>query len=186
MTRTRVLTAAIAVLGAMAIGTAFAQGPRGDAQGPRGAQGLRGGGPGPGRGGGFGPGGGPGAGLVLRGLDLSDAQQGQVRDIRERYREQVEGAAERLAEARRAQRDAIETMPANEGLVISATQSMVQAEVDVAVLQSRVNAEIWGVLTPEQQATVTERRDERDARAGERRGRVEERRQQRGGPARAL
>jgi len=170
MTRTRVLTAAIAVFGAIAIGTAFAQGPRG----------------GQGRGGGFGPGGGPGAGLMVRGLDLSDAQRGQVRDIRERYREQVESAAERLAEARRAQRDAIETMPANEGLVISATQSMLQAEVDVAVLQSRVNAEIWGVLTPEQQATVTERRAERDARAGERQGRFEERRQQRGQRARAL
>jgi len=163
MTRTRVLTGAIAVLGAIAIGTAFAQGPRGGA----------------GRGGGFGPGGGPGAGMWLRSLDLSDAQQGQVRDIRERYREQAEGAAERLAEARRAQRDAIETMPANEGLVISATQDMVQAEVDVAVLQSRVNSEIWGVLTLEQQSQVTARRSERDARAGEGRGRFEERRQRR-------
>jgi len=177
MTRTRVLTVAIAAIGAIAIGTAFAQGPRGNAPGPRGGQG---------RGGGFGPGGGPGAGLMVRGLDLTEVQQGQVRDIRERYREQLESATERLAEGRRAQRDAIQTMPANEGLVISATQGMVQAEVDVAVLQSRVNAEIWGVLTPGQQATVTERRAERDARAGERQGRFEERRRQRGRPERSL
>ena len=166
MTGTRVSTAAIAVLGAIAIGTAFAQGPRS-------------GGPGPGRGGGFGEGRGPGAGLLLRGLDLSDAQQGQVRDIRERYREQTRDATQRLAEARGAQREAVETMPANEGLVISATQSMVQAEVDVAVLHSRVNAEIWGLLTAEQQEQITARRAQREQVRGERRGRLEERRQQR-------
>ena len=94
MIRTPVLTAAIAVLGAIAIGTAFAQGPRGSGQGP-------------GRGGGFGEGRGPRAGLMLRGLDLSDAQRDQVRAIRERYQEQTQAAARQLAEARGAQRDAI-------------------------------------------------------------------------------
>jgi protein CpxP len=162
MTRTRVLTAAIAGVCAIAIGTAFAQGPRG-------------GGP---RRGGVGPGG-PGAGLVLRGLDLSDAQEDQVRAVRERYREQAREAAQRLAESRRAQREAIQALPANEGLVISATQNMVQAEIDVAVLQSRVYTEVWGVLTPEQQSQVTARRAQRDDTLGERRERLEERRQQR-------
>ena len=71
--RTRLLIGG-AVLVALVIATAVhAQGP-----GPGGARGL-----------GFGPGG-PQAGRVLRGLNLTDAQKDQVRDITERHRQQME------------------------------------------------------------------------------------------------
>ena len=50
------------------------------------------------------------------------------------------------------QRQAIETLPVNETLITSATQDMTQAQVDVAIQEARLNADIWSVLTPEQQA----------------------------------
>ena len=84
------------------------------AQGP--GFGRRGGGPGaPGR---FG---GPGIALPLRDLNLTDAQQQQVRDIRERHRDEAQQIGERLRTAMQAQRTAVAATPVNESLIRSTT-----------------------------------------------------------------
>src|SRR5687768_6501275 len=107
MTRFRSLTITAALIALLAGGAAFAQGPGpGGRRGPGAPDGF--GGPG-GRGG-------PGGGLPFRELNLSEAQQQQVRDVSERYREQNRGAAEQLHTAMEAQRKAVETVPVNEGL----------------------------------------------------------------------
>jgi Spy/CpxP family protein refolding chaperone len=86
MSRTRNL-ALVAVLGAaLTAGAAYAQDPAQD--GPR-----RGGGPGVGR---QGTGVGRGGGLPLRELNLSEAQQQQIRALREQYQAQVAPLQERL------------------------------------------------------------------------------------------
>src|SRR5262245_14101543 len=89
-----------AIAGMMALslagGSAFAQGP-----GPGG----RGRGPG-------GPGG-PG-GLPLRQLELTDAQQQQVRDVMQKHRDETRGMMERLQKAQAAQFKAVDTLPVNE------------------------------------------------------------------------
>ena len=85
----------------------------------------------------------------------------------------------RLGEAADKQRQAIETLPVNETLITSATQDMTQAQVEVAIQEARLNAEIWSVLTPEQQAQATKLRAERKARMEERRQQIQQRRQNR-------
>ena len=145
MFRFRSLATGVAMVALLATSVAFAQGPRG--------------------GGRFGGRGGPGPlGLELRALNLTDAQRQQVSEIRERSREQMRTALQRLNEVGDKQRQAIETLPVNETLITSATQDMTQAQVDVAIQQARLNADIWSVLTPEQQAQATKLKAERKAR----------------------
>ena len=164
MTRFRSMTTGVAMVALLATAVAFAQGPR--AGGPFGGRGSRG----PGFG---------GPGLELRQLNLTDAQREQVSAIRERYREQTEAAMQKLVAATEKQREAIQTIPVNEALITSTTQDMSLAQVEVAIQEARLNAEIWAVLTPEQQAQATKLRSERQARLEERRQELQQRRQNR-------
>ena len=160
MFRFRSLATGVAMVALLATSVAFAQGPRG--------------------GGRFGGRSGPGPlGLELRALNLTDAQREQVREIRDRYREQMRPVLQRLNEASDKQRQAIETLPVNETLITSATQDMTQAQVDVAIQQARLNADIWAVLTPEQQAQATKLRADRQARFEKRLQQRQQQRQQR-------
>ena len=144
-----------------ATSVAFAQGPRGG--GPFGGRGGRG----P-----FGPG-----GLELNQLNLSDTQREQVREIRQRYREQTQQVVQRLNAAAEKQRQAIETLPVNETLITSATQDMTAVQVDMAIQEARLNSEIWSVLTPEQQAQATKLRADRKAQMEQRRQEFQRQRQ---------
>jgi periplasmic protein CpxP/Spy len=165
MFRFRSLATGVAVVALLATSVAFAQGPGGGGPfGGRGGRGL------------LGPG---GPGFALNELNLADAQREQVREIRERYRDQTRQFAQRLNDAAAKQRQAIETLPVNEALITSATQDMTEAQVDVAIQEARLNAEVWSVLTPEQQAQVTKLRAERKARMEERRQEIHQRRQNR-------
>jgi periplasmic protein CpxP/Spy len=158
MFRFRSLAAGIAVAVLLATSVAFAQGPRG--------------------GGRFGgPGGREVLGLQLRALNLNEAQREQVRDIRERFQEPMRAASQRLNEATVKQRQAIETLPVNETLITSATQDMTAAQVDIAIQQARFHADVWSVLTPDQQAQATKLRAERQARFEQRRQELQQRRQ---------
>ena len=156
MGRFRSLTAAVAVVGLLAMGiVAFAQGPRG---GPGGR----------GRGEAFGAG---GLGIPLRQLNLTEAQRTQLEQIRDQHRGDMETAMKKLAAARQLQRAAIESVPADEAKITSLTQDLTQAEVDVAIQSARLNTAVWGVLTEAQRAEVTKLRAERQTKAGERRER---------------
>jgi Spy/CpxP family protein refolding chaperone len=150
MNRFRSVATGVALVALLATSVAFAQGPRGGGRGGRG----------------FGPG---APGLALNELNLTDAQREQVREIRDRYQEQTRTLSRRLADLAAKQRQAIETIPVNETLIASATQDMTQAQVEIAVQEAHVNADIWAVLTPEQQAKATKLRAERKAQMEQRR-----------------
>ena len=152
MNRWRWSMGAVAVVAMLAAGVAHAQGPRGGGPGSRGRGGF-----------------GPGAGLPLRELQLTDAQQDQVRQIRSRHEADMREAMTRLEKARQTQQTAVEAVPADEAKITSLTQDMVQAEVDVAIQASRLNTELWSVLTPDQQTKLKALRAERQARFDQRR-----------------
>ena len=162
MKRFRSVIAVVGLVALVGTGVAMAQGPR---SGGPGGRGMRGGGP-------------LGFGLPLRELQLTDAQQQQIRDIRSRHETQIREAASRLETARETQRKAVEAIPANEAQITAVTQDLVQAEVEVAIQASRLNTEVWSVLTPEQHAKAKELRAQRQARQGERRDQFRERRRQ--------
>ena len=161
------LTIVAALTTLLAGGAALAQGP-----GPGGRRGP--GGPdGPGR-----PGG-PGGGLPIRELNLSEAQQQQIRDLTQPYREQNRTAAEKHRVAMEAQRKAVETLPVDEGLIQSTTQALVEAQTELAILQARMQSEIFlTVLTPAQQEQARKLRADREARMHQQRERIEQQRTQ--------
>ena len=133
-------------------------------------------GDGPGRRGPFGhrgPAGFPG----LAQLDLTDAQRQQVRDVMQRYRTQMQESGQRLREAHDAQRTAVEAIPVNEGLIRSTTQTLANAQTDMALLRARIHSDVWSVLTPEQQEKAKQLRTQREARMKQRLQRRQERQQ---------
>jgi Spy/CpxP family protein refolding chaperone len=101
-----------------------------------------------------------------------------VRQIRERNRDQSQALAQRLGEAADKQRQAVETIPVNEALITSATQDLALAQTEVAIQEARLNAEVWSILTPEQQAQATKLRAERKAQMEQRRQEAQQRRRQ--------
>jgi protein CpxP len=154
--RSLTLTAVLAVLLA---GAVYAQGP-----GPGG----RGRGPN-----GFGP----GPGLPLRALNLTDAQQQQIRTMTQQNREQNRAVFQRMRTAMEAQQKAVATIPLNEALIRSTTQDLAEAQTEVAIQQARLQTEIFGLLTPEQQAEAKKLQTERATRQQQRQQRQPQRQQ---------
>jgi Spy/CpxP family protein refolding chaperone len=148
--------------------TVLAQGP---APGPR-----RGGPAGPG---GFGRGGGSGLDLPLRELNLTDAQQQQVKAIRDRHRDESQQLSERLRTALEEQRKAVETEPVNDSLIRQATQQLSDVEADIAVAQAHVRSEVMAVLTADQKAQLQKMQADRQAQAQQLRQRFQRGRGQR-------
>jgi Spy/CpxP family protein refolding chaperone len=142
---------------------AYAQGPL-----PGGPRGRGPGGPG-----------GPGAGLSLRALDLTDAQQEQVRQLTQQNREQMRALMDRMRAAQEARRRAVEAVPFNESQVRSAMKDLAEVEADLAVSEARLQADIYALLSADQQQRLQKLRADREARAKERAQQQQQRLQQR-------
>ena len=165
MTRAHFLAVGVLAASLALGGAAFAQGPGGPGRGGRfGA---------PGSGGFGGPGG--AIGLPVRELNLSDAQQDQIRDIVQRHRDEMRTAQDHLRTARDAQRKAVETVPVDEGAIRAVTQQLADAETEAAILQARVHSDVWSVLTPDQQAQAKQLESRRESRIENREQRLQNR-----------
>jgi Spy/CpxP family protein refolding chaperone len=149
MKRFRSLTLT-AVLAVVLAGAAYAQGPGPGGRG-RGADGF-----------------GRGGGLPLRALNLTDAQEQQIRTATQQNRQQNRALFERVRTAMEAQRKAASTIPVNEALIRSTTQELVDAQTDAAIQQARLQTEIFNMLTPEQQAEAKKLQAERETRQAQR------------------
>ena len=150
--RTLSTIAATAVVLAVGISTAVAQGP---------------GGRGPGRGFGGPGGGGPGGPFpVLRQLNLTDAQREQVKALVEEQRKQHDGAAVRkVVELQRALRAAVFAETPDTTQIDQLRASIAEAE--AAALAARVDLQlkIAQILTPEQRQQARESTGKRPGRA---------------------
>jgi periplasmic protein CpxP/Spy len=123
---------------------------------------------------GMGPMQGPGVGLPLRQLDLTDQQRAQVRTIMESHQQEFRALGERMREAHRALNQAVTAPAVDEGAIRAASATLAEAQADGAVLRARVHAEVFNVLTPEQQQRAGQLRQQFEQRRDER---LEQRRQ---------
>ncbi len=152
------MTAVVAALGmAFGLGTAVSAQPRGPVGGEH--RGMRGAFPGLGQ------------------LGLSDDQRQDVRRIMELHKSERQAIFQRLREARRAQSGAVMAVPVDEGAVRARSAELAKVEADAAVLRARVHADVYNVLTPEQQEKAKALRAEREARGAQHREQWEKRRQ---------
>jgi protein CpxP len=157
--------------------------PRHERRGPGGPGGPGGFFRGPG-----GPGGPGGFGAMglLRGLDLTDEQRAQVRQVMDGHRADLKAIGDRLQAARKAEHDAVTAAQFDEQLVRGKSAELAAVMADAAVLQAKLHSDVFAVLTPEQQAKAAELKAQRQVRAEQFRQqvreRVKERRQQRATP----
>jgi len=106
-----------------------------------------------------GPMGGPGFGLPgMRDLDLTDAQKDQIEAIVESHRAEMQQVGEKTRSAQVAIDAAAEGATIDEAAIHARSTELAAAIADGAILRARVNAEIFNILTAEQQQKVQERR----------------------------
>ena len=125
------------------------------------------GGRGGGRRGGFGP-----FGRFGAELDLTDAQQEQLRQIAERYRDSFR--AQDGERGRRQERDEFDPLAGgsfDEAAVRRAAQARADAQVEREVAHARMTYEMYNVLTAEQKAQLAAARQQRRQRRQEFRSR---------------
>lgn len=135
----------------------------------------------------FGPGGASGPGLfgpmLMRRLNLTEAQREQVKTALDSHRDEMKTVADRAFAARQALHTAIAADPFDESAVRARSADVAAVEADMAVLQGRIHSELWQLLTPEQQkeartlqAQVEQRRTDVQNRRENRQERRNERR----------
>jgi protein CpxP len=176
MTKTCTLVAGTAFTLALVTGASVAvtaareQGPRGD-MGPMGQ-----GGPGrPGRG----PGGADGpAGIIpgLRALELTATQREQLNVAMASHKAEFEAHATARQAARQALHAVVTADVFDEAAIRQTSADLAVVDADGAVLRAKVHAEVWALLTPEQQQKAKAQQAEREARRGQIRARIEQRR----------
>ena len=125
--------------------------------------------------------------MHLRALDLSEAQQEQIRSIHEQSGEATRAVDKQVRVARQALQDAVTADVVNEAAIRVVASELGIAEGDAAVHRAYLHAQVWQMLTPEQQvaaraaeAEMQRRRGQRQQRMKERRERRQQRRQQQG------
>lgn len=116
-------------------GQAGGPGPGGPGMGRRG---------GPGGPGGFGP-------MLFDRLNLTTDQRDRVRQIRESHREEQQALRTRAAQAHQALRSAVTSATFDEPAVRTRAAEVAAVDTDVAVAEARIYAEIYQILTTEQQ-----------------------------------
>ena len=98
----------------------------------------------------------PLAGLPLRELNLTDTQREQVKQIVDSRQQETRALIEREMAARNALRAATTSASFDEGLVRSKAAELATIAADLAVSRARIFADVFPMLTPEQQAKVKE------------------------------
>ena len=101
-------------------------------------------------------------------LGLSDDQRQEVRKIMDLHKAERQAIGQRLRDARRAQEEAVTAVPVDEAAVRTRSAELAKVESDAAVLRAKVHAEVYNVLTPEQQEKAKALRAEREQRREQR------------------
>jgi Spy/CpxP family protein refolding chaperone len=107
---------------------------------------------------------------MFRGLNLTEDQQARMQQIRENFKQRIAPLREQMRATRGTGRRGENAESFNEA---QATQRMIAAAPLRAKLMGesfRMRQEMLAVLTPEQRAQMEQKRAERKARWGERRG----------------
>lgn len=153
------LTGGLALAGAIALTgvVGFAQTGQGQNEKPRGERGWGR----EGRGGGGHRGGGGMGGRFFERLNLTDAQQAQMEQIQERFRQQAQSLRGQGRGERGEDFDAFSGGAFNESAVRAAAQARANRQVEMEVARARMMHEMYNVLTPEQRSQLEADRQQR-------------------------
>jgi periplasmic protein CpxP/Spy len=122
-----------------------------------------------------GKGGGKGMGMMLRGLDLTDAQKAQVKAIHEANFESTKSLREQME----ANHDQLETATAggafNESQVQEIAQKQGALHAQMIVAREKVKSQVFAILTDEQKAKAAEMKARFEQKRADRKAKMAER-----------
>jgi Spy/CpxP family protein refolding chaperone len=101
-------------------------------------------------------------GRLAEKLNLTDAQKEQMKQIAARYRETAKQARGQRQGRERGGFDLLKGGTFDEAAVRAAAQARAAAQVEREVTRARMMFEMYNVLTPEQKATLTAERQQRE------------------------
>jgi len=119
--------------------------------------------------------------VPFQALNLTDAQREQVRAIMQGHHAEGRALAEKAGVALEALRKATDDT-VDEGAAAQHGQAVGAVIAEAAVLRAKVRAEVFAILTPEQQAEANKLQAQRQQRMEQMKQRGEQRRQQRQQP----
>jgi len=102
------------------------------------------------------------AGNLLRRLNLTQAQQDQIKNVREQYRKDLQAARDKVRAAREKLREVRRADPPDENAVRTAATALGTAQAEIVALQTKLRAQTLKILTPEQQKQLRELRARAD------------------------
>ena len=147
-----IISAISAAILTMTAAVVFSQNPQPRPDGPTGPRGPFGHGPqGPGPRRDFGP---------LHGLNLTDAQREQIKQIHESFAEQTKALREQMRTLHESQSDRM-TGTFDEATVRASAEARAKLHVEQEVLHAKIMSQVANVLTPEQRAQMAERHKHR-------------------------
>jgi Spy/CpxP family protein refolding chaperone len=114
----------------------------------------------------------------LRQLDLTDAQVEQIRTIQQSHRDEGRQIAERMRTAQRELNAAAEGTTVDEPTIRARADALAAALADSTLHRAKVNAEIFSVLSTEQQEQLKTLRAAAEARMKQRAAERQQRRRQ--------
>jgi len=103
-------------------------------------------------------------------LGLSDTQKDQIKTILQSHRDEWKTLGTRAAAARRAVNAAVSADTIDENAIRQANAALAAVEGDMAVARAHVRAEVFQVLTPDQQAQAKQLQAQVKQRRGQRFG----------------
>ena len=101
-------------------------------------------------------------GLALRGLrelNLTDAQRNSIRGAMQSHRDEFKAIARDAIAARSALGDAVTADTIDQNAIRALSAKVAEVELSAALLRARVHAEVFALLTPEQQQKAKELRE---------------------------
>ena len=113
--------------------------------------------------------------MIAARLNLTDAQEEQVKNILESHRDELKALGDRAMEAQQALHAAVTADALDEGLIRARAADRAAVEADLAVAHARIHAEVFRILTPEQQTQAKEMQSNMQQRQSQRRERLQER-----------
>jgi Spy/CpxP family protein refolding chaperone len=102
-------------------------------------------------------------GMMMRGLgklDLTADQKAKVKEVMAANREATQAVAKRMMAAREALGDAATADAIDEAAIRAKAGEIAAAEVDAALLRAKIHSQVFGLLTPDQQAKARQLRSE--------------------------
>ena len=89
--------------------------------------------------------------MLARELNITEAQKAQIKTIADSHREEWKALGDRARTAHEALQQAVTADAVDEGLIRQRSAEVAAVEADMAVARARTHAEVFQLLTPEQQ-----------------------------------